>query len=183
MPIRMTIDRLQTTDFLSSGLCRPSSDGTDRKTSLQRSSDGGRSGSTDFAACRLVRLIRLEPEFLRTRSSGSRARWRSDRSSSSRCQIARVPGARGPRGEAKIRSRRTSMVPDWWSQTGSNRRPPACKAGALPTELWPLQRTEDGRQKADLNICPSSVLRRPSSDFGGPGTTRTSDLTLIRGAL
>jgi hypothetical protein len=28
--------------------------------------------------------------------------------------------------------------PDWWSQTGSNRRPPACKAGALPAELWPL---------------------------------------------
>ena len=27
--------------------------------------------------------------------------------------------------------------PDWWSQTGSNRRPPACKAGALPAELWP----------------------------------------------
>ena len=25
-----------------------------------------------------------------------------------------------------------------WSQPGSNRRPPACKAGALPTELWPL---------------------------------------------
>ncbi len=31
--------------------------------------------------------------------------------------------------------------PGWWSQTGSNRRPPACKAGALPTELWPLQGT------------------------------------------
>ena len=26
----------------------------------------------------------------------------------------------------------------WWSQAGSNRRPPACKAGALPAELWPL---------------------------------------------
>ena len=26
----------------------------------------------------------------------------------------------------------------WWSRTGSNRRPPACKAGALPTELRPL---------------------------------------------
>jgi hypothetical protein len=25
-----------------------------------------------------------------------------------------------------------------WSQSGSNRRPPACKAGALPAELWPL---------------------------------------------
>ena len=29
----------------------------------------------------------------------------------------------------------------WWSQTGSNRRPPACKAGALPAELWPLPET------------------------------------------
>ena len=27
----------------------------------------------------------------------------------------------------------------WWSQTGSNRRPHACKARALPAELWPLQ--------------------------------------------
>ena len=26
----------------------------------------------------------------------------------------------------------------WWSQTGSNRRPHACKARALPTELRPL---------------------------------------------
>ena len=26
----------------------------------------------------------------------------------------------------------------WWSQSGSNRRPQACKASALPTELWPL---------------------------------------------
>ncbi len=24
-----------------------------------------------------------------------------------------------------------------WSQSGSNRRPPGCKPGALPTELWP----------------------------------------------
>ena len=25
----------------------------------------------------------------------------------------------------------------WWRLTGSNRRPPACKAGALPAELIP----------------------------------------------
>jgi hypothetical protein len=50
--------------------------------------------------------------------------------------------------------------PAWWSQTGSNRRPPACKAGALPAELWPRAR-----------------------GIGGPGSTRTIDLTLIRGAL
>ena len=39
------------------------------------------------------------------------------------------PVLRSPRGEA-----------GWWSQTGSNRRPHACKARALPTELWPLLR-------------------------------------------
>ena len=32
---------------------------------------------------------------------------------------------------------RNDSVECWWSQAGSNRRPPACKAGALPAELWP----------------------------------------------
>ena len=32
---------------------------------------------------------------------------------------------------------RCFLFPKWWSQAGSNRRPPACKAGALPAELWP----------------------------------------------
>lgn len=31
------------------------------------------------------------------------------------------------------------VFPLWWSWSGSNRRPPACKAGALPTELQPLK--------------------------------------------
>ena len=47
----------------------------------------------------------------------------------------------------------------WWSLTESNRRHPACKAGALPTELRPL--------KPD----------------GGSRWTRTIDLTLIRRVL
>jgi hypothetical protein len=32
-----------------------------------------------------------------------------------------------------------------WSWTGLNRRPPACKAGALPTELQPLKSVGQGR--------------------------------------
>ncbi len=28
----------------------------------------------------------------------------------------------------------------WWSRSDSNRRPPACKADALPTELLPRSR-------------------------------------------
>ena len=35
----------------------------------------------------------------------------------------------------------------WWSQAGSNRRPPACKAGALPAELWPRTRLTCQRAK------------------------------------
>lgn len=40
----------------------------------------------------------------------------------------------------RVASRHRSTSPkerSWWSQTGSNRRPHACKARALPTELWP----------------------------------------------
>ena len=47
---------------------------------------------------------------------------------------------------------------EWWSQTGSNRRHPACKAGALPAELWPHlfrssfvpRRTTEGRTPATV---------------------------------
>jgi hypothetical protein len=43
------------------------------------------------------------------------------------------------RRRADRRTPAASRLEVWWSQTGSNRRPPACKAGALPTELWPRQ--------------------------------------------
>ena len=45
-----------------------------------------------------------------------------------------------------------------WSQAESNRRPTACKAVALPADLWPPRN-------------------------GGSGWTRTTDLILIRDAL
>lgn len=51
----------------------------------------------------------------------------------------------------------------WWRQTGSNRWPPACKAGALPTEL-----------------CPR-ILQTVAS--GGSGRTWTYDPTLIKRVL
>jgi hypothetical protein len=64
-----------------------------------------------------------------------------------------------------VGSSASSMMRRWWSQTGSNRRPHACKARALPTELWPRRRTEDEHQTTEMNsvICPpSSVVRLPS---------------------
>lgn len=49
----------------------------------------------------------------------------------------------------------------WWSRTGSNRRHPACKAGALPAELRPLD---------NASSKPPHV-RAPLSRNGGPGRT------------
>ncbi len=34
----------------------------------------------------------------------------------------------------------------WWSQAGSNRRPPHCERGALPAELWPQPWAHRGAQ-------------------------------------
>ena len=39
-----------------------------------------------------------------------------------------------------LRTKRLGNQTIWWSQTGSNRRPHACKARALPAELWPRTR-------------------------------------------
>ncbi len=43
----------------------------------------------------------------------------------------------------------------WWSQSGSNRRPPACKAGALPAELWPhaFESTERDTELRHAGLC------------------------------
>jgi hypothetical protein len=46
---------------------------------------------------------------------------------------------------------KTLKVQTWWSQTGSNRRPHACKARALPTELWPRLKTRR-RPKAVVGL-------------------------------
>ena len=42
----------------------------------------------------------------------------------------------------------------WWSRAGSNRRPEACKATALPTELRPLVHHEDWWARVDSNYRP-----------------------------
>ena len=52
----------------------------------------------------------------------------------------------------------------WWSQTGSNRRPHACKARALPTELWPHVSTDRCARRwwarKDLNFRPHAYQAR-----------------------
>ena len=38
----------------------------------------------------------------------------------------------------------------WWSQTGSNRRPHACKARALPAELWPRNQKTNAQHSIEM---------------------------------
>jgi hypothetical protein len=45
-----------------------------------------------------------------------------------------------------VRDQERSTI--WWSQTGSNRRPHACKARALPAELWPRNQKTNAFQSA-----------------------------------
>ena len=55
-------------------------------------------------------------------------------------------------------SYRPKSRPQWWSLSGSNRRPPACKAGALPAELRPRCFTGHGTPRGPpFSECRSLV--------------------------
>ena len=72
------------------------------------------------------------------------------------------------RAQPSVLRLRSSVLRTWWSQTGSNRRPHACKARALPTELWPR-----GTESRQLVV----RIRRPTLvGLGGlePPTSRLS---------
>ena len=45
----------------------------------------------------------------------------------------------------------------WWSWSGSNRRPPECKSGALPAELQPQEKSNRGQLDAGTNETSSSA--------------------------
>ena len=67
---------------------------------------------------------------------------------------------------------------DWWRCTDSNRGPPACKAGALPTELHPQLKAEGGRRTAEgafppCALCLQKLVGAPGLE---PGTSALSGL-------
>ena len=95
--------------------------------------------------------LSMIPPLHHARGLGQQDRARSARSCS---RFRVVVPSNGPRNRAVDPPPSTPSC-EWWRQTGSNRRPPACKAGALPTEL-----------------CPRSALlaeTRNRLKHGGPG--------------
>ena len=65
-----------------------------------------------------------------------------------RCQVCQHALARSCRRRLPGTELLLSRMDVWWSQSGSNRRPQACKASALPTELWP--RSERARTATEI---------------------------------
>jgi hypothetical protein len=59
---------------------------------------------------------------------------------------------------------------EWWSRSGSNRRLPACKAGALPTELRPL--VASATQVDHIGACRPARPAEPSGSHPCYGATR-----------
>ena len=49
----------------------------------------------------------------------------------------------------------------WWSQTGSNRRHRACKARALPAELWPPLGKDHLRSSASKPSAFRQIVQKP----------------------
>src|SRR6202011_3798544 len=67
----------------------------------------------------------------------------------------------------------------WWSQTGSNRRPHACKARALPAELWPRTR----RRMLCWHAQPKLASTSPPSPHRASKTRVDALYGLRRGSL
>jgi hypothetical protein len=102
-----------------------------------------------------------------------------------RLSCGEPPGIAGPRAGASNESARAagsrndsrSRQEKWWSQTGSNRRPHACKARALPAELWPppSPRLRCGKPRSSkpsrstLKTACQAEARAMRAKAGGPG--------------
>src|SRR4051795_9576226 len=67
----------------------------------------------------------------------------------------------------------------WWSQTGSNRRPHACKARALPAELWPRTRR---RMLSLIKVVGLGRLELPTSRLSSARSNQLSYKPLTREA-
>ena len=80
-------------------------------------------------------------------------------------QPTKVGGAKPDRAQRRGQDLKAGGATNqsWWSQTGSNRRPQACKASALPTELWP---------RPVVASSPTSILPNRISGTDGCNQTR-----------
>ena len=104
------------------------------------------------------------------------ARSNSDRSplydvrNHATCCLSRLAGS-----EVMFRGRLVARSVDdqaiWWSQTGSNRRPHACKARALPAELWPRNQKTNAHS---MSVVGLGRLELPTSRLSSARSNQLS---------
>ena len=75
-------------------------------------------------------------------------------------------------GEGSLRHPVPSSPRRWWSKTGSNRRPHACKARALPTELLP--RKAHGSKQEACRLVGLGRLELPTSRLSSARSNQLS---------
>ncbi len=112
--------------------------------------------------CLAFRIVKEQCSFSSLAPSGSHDR------NAAAARNRQVPPATPPHRHARASCAATGdsppltpdlclLTPEWWSWTGSNRRPPACKAGALPTELQPRRQLSVVSRQLSVNACPSDA--------------------------
>ena len=104
--------------------------------------------------------------------------------SSIRCQKSRTHIRWDATCEVMFRGRYERALVDlrstiWWSQTGSNRRPHACKARALPAELWPRNQKTNAALDKMVGL---GRLELPTSRLSSARSNQLSYKPLTRGA-
>ena len=165
-----------------------------RKTSLlrkivpiaRRSSFAKRIIYNPPSASRLMSERRNDPEIMKYRATIA-ARSNSDRSPlyDVRNHACRVLGEDDgcetmfSRTMIETLGRDAGNQTIWWSQTGSNRRPHACKARALPAELWPRNQKTNAHS---MKVVGLGRLELPTSRLSSARSNQLSykPLTLIR---
>ena len=74
-------------------------------------------------------------------------------------------------GQEKLVRALRRLMRRWWSQTGSNRRPHACKARALPAELWPRNQKTNAHS---MSVVGLGRLELPTSRLSSARSNQLS---------
>ena len=91
-----------------------------------------------------------------------------------------------PRDLSMLKAALVLKLMGWWRMTGSNRRPPACKAGALPAELIPQIRLDGMVGLGGLEPPTPALSRRCSNQLSyrpGAGRCRRGEQFVVAGDI
>jgi hypothetical protein len=141
---------------------------------LHSTSAEHRPGAISSSRCQTTRVLYTRQRHAKPSFTSGRAAVKRPLTHQNRHHAHTASGWLPPSNGSRRHLGCNRITPIWWSQTGSNRRPPACKAGALPAELWPLPDAEDFRRDPDNRHLASGA----TSGFDGLDWWAWEDLNL-----